>query len=98
MGVTIRIDSHKSSLAAAVLDEMGRAVGVREFRNDERGFETFLQWVRTQSDDRAIGIEGAGSAELRRGTGPAPAGCRRDRLRGTRVPHTSRAQTQPLQG
>lgn len=37
MGVTIGVDSHKSSLAVAALDELGRVVGVREFPNDGRG-------------------------------------------------------------
>jgi hypothetical protein len=43
MGVAIGVDSHKSSLAVGVLDEIGRAVGVREFVNDERGHELLLK-------------------------------------------------------
>jgi hypothetical protein len=31
MGVAIGVDSHKSSLAAAALDEFGRVVGGKEF-------------------------------------------------------------------
>jgi transposase len=61
MGVAIGVDSHKGSLAAAALDELGRAVGVREFCNQQRGFESFLQWARDHGEDRVIGIEGAGS-------------------------------------
>ena len=61
MGVAIGIDSHKSSLAAAALDELGRMVDVKEFRNDARGHDDLLRWSRAQGGDRAIGIEGAGS-------------------------------------
>ncbi|MCA1708450.1 MAG: transposase, partial [Actinobacteria bacterium] len=61
MGVAIGVDSHKSSLAAAALDELGRVVGVREFSNDARGHGALLQWSRAQGHARAIGIEGAGS-------------------------------------
>lgn len=61
MGVTIGVDSHKSSLAAAALDELGRVVGAREFPNDARGHDALLRWSRAQDRDRVIGIEGAGS-------------------------------------
>jgi transposase len=61
MGVAIGVDSHKSSLAAAVLDGLGRAVSIKEFCNKHHGFETFLRWIRSHGDDRIIGIEGAGS-------------------------------------
>ena len=61
MGVTIGIDSHKSSLATALLDELGRAVSVREFPNDPRGHHALLRWCKAQDGDRVIGIEGAGS-------------------------------------
>jgi transposase len=61
MGVAIGVDSHKSSLAAAALDGLGRVVGVREFPNDERGHDALLRWSRAQGPDRIIGIEGAGS-------------------------------------
>ena len=61
MGVTIGIDSHKSSLAVAALDELGRVVGVREFPNDARGHDALLRWSKAQDRARVIGIEGAGS-------------------------------------
>ena len=37
MGVAVGVDSHKSSLAVAALDELGRVVGAKEFPNDARG-------------------------------------------------------------
>ena len=60
MGVAIGVDSHKSSLAASALDELGRVVGVREFPNDARGHDALLRWSKAHRD-RVIGIEGAGS-------------------------------------
>lgn len=61
MGVAIGVDSHKSSLAVGVLDEMGRTVGVREFPNDGRGHDSLIDWLDDNSPDRIIGIEGSGS-------------------------------------
>jgi transposase len=61
MDVAIGIDSHKRSLAAAVLDVLGRVIDAREFSNDERGHISLLKWARTQAPNRVIGIEGAGS-------------------------------------
>lgn len=61
MGVAIGVDSHKSSLAAAALDELGRVVGVREFPNDARGHDALHKWSKAQGHERVIGIEGAGS-------------------------------------
>jgi len=61
MGVVIGIDSHKSSLAVAVLDELGRAVEVREFGNDPQEHENLRSWIREQGSDRVIGVEGSGN-------------------------------------
>jgi transposase len=61
MGVTIGVDSHKSSLAAAALDELGRVLGVTEFPNNARGHDALLGWTKAHGHRRVIGIEGAGS-------------------------------------
>jgi transposase len=61
MGVAIGIDSHKSSLAVGVLDDVGRVVGTREFANDGGGHRSLLQWIESNGDDRVIGIEGSGN-------------------------------------
>jgi transposase len=61
MGVTIGVDSHKSSLAAAALDELGRVLGVTEFPNNARGHDALLRWTKAHGHRRVIGIEGAGS-------------------------------------
>jgi transposase len=61
MGVAIGIDSHKSSLAAAGIDEVGRVVGVKEFANDARGHNALLMWAAALGEIRVIGIEGTGN-------------------------------------
>jgi transposase len=61
MGVAVGVDSHKSSLAVAVLDEVGRAVGIREFSNDKSGHEALVDWVDEHGSERMIGIEGSGN-------------------------------------
>jgi transposase len=61
MGVAIGVDSHKSSLAMAALDELGSPVEIREFSNDAYGHDSALEWVRRQSMSRVVGIEGSGS-------------------------------------
>lgn len=61
MGVAIGIDSHKSSLAVGVLDDIGRVVGTREFANDEGGHRSLLEWIESNGDDRVVGIEGSGN-------------------------------------
>ena len=61
MGVAIGIDSHKSSFAVAVVDEVGRPIGVREFTNDDHGHRWAMEWIEVQRPDRVVGIEGSGS-------------------------------------
>jgi hypothetical protein len=46
MGSSIGVDSHKCSLAAAAVDELGRVIGVREFPNDPQGHLALLAWAR----------------------------------------------------
>ena len=61
MSVAVGVDSHKSSLAVAVLDDLGRAVGIREFTNNLQGHESLKKWVGEHGSDRVIGIEGSGN-------------------------------------
>jgi transposase len=55
------VDSHTSTLAVAVLDELGKVVGSREFANDDRGHGALLEWIKVHDGERVIGIEGTGS-------------------------------------
>jgi transposase len=60
MGVAIGVDSHKSSLAAAGVDELGRSLGAREFANTPAGHQRLLRWTRAVGEARVIGVEGSG--------------------------------------
>lgn len=61
MGVTVGIDSHKSSLAVAVLDDLGRLLGIREFANNPIEHENLRRWVASHGGARLIGVEGSGN-------------------------------------
>jgi transposase len=60
MGVTIGIDSHKSSVAAAAVDPLGRRLCQRGFSNHGRGHAQLLTWIRARGAERVVGIEGTG--------------------------------------
>lgn len=61
MKVAIGIDSHKSTLAAAAVDELGRIQGITEVRNDAQGHQELLEWRSTFQGDIRVGIECSGS-------------------------------------
>jgi transposase len=52
------IDSHKDTLAVAVIDDGGRAVIVRELPNEARGF-TALTALAAEHAIQRVGIEGS---------------------------------------
>lgn len=57
MGVAIGVDSHKSSLTAAAVDELGRVVAIEQFDNDAAGHRSFAAWVDALGEDVRVGIE-----------------------------------------
>jgi transposase len=59
MEVAIGVDSHKGSLAAAVVDELGRVIEATEFPNHPKGHDAFQDWVGAQAKERRIGVEGS---------------------------------------
>lgn len=59
MEVAIGVDSHKGSLAAAVVDEVGKLIEAREFPNHPKGHDAFGDWVGAQAMDRRVGVEGS---------------------------------------
>jgi transposase len=59
--ISIGIDTHKASLAASAVDELGRQRAARTFPNEPRGHAALLAWAQPQGPVRRIGIEGAGS-------------------------------------
>jgi transposase len=57
----IGIDTHKATLAACAIDELGRAIGEATFANDPAGHGAFIAWARSIAPDATIGIEGSSS-------------------------------------
>jgi transposase len=54
----IGIDTHKSSLAVCIVDELGRQLAVEAFANDPRGHRRLQAWVsREAPGERRFGIE-----------------------------------------
>jgi transposase len=54
------IDTHKDTLAVAVIDAAGKVVATREFRNVEAGFDAVQAFFR-EHDVARVGIEGSGN-------------------------------------
>lgn len=57
----IGIDSHKRTLAACGVDELGSPLDERTFANDPDGHRALLSWVEQIAPQAAIGIEGSAS-------------------------------------
>src|SRR3954464_4049570 len=60
VGVLAGIDTHKDTLAVAVIDDAGRPVTVPELANTEAGFDA-LEQLLTRHTVRRVGIEGSGN-------------------------------------
>ena len=61
MKISIGIDSHKSTLAAAAVDGLGRVLGIEQFANDSEGHKALLEWRECLDGDLRIGVECSGS-------------------------------------
>jgi transposase len=57
----IGIDTHKATLAACAVDELGRPVGEASFANDPAGHIAFIAWARSIAPAVTIGVEGSSS-------------------------------------
>jgi transposase len=57
MDVAIGVDSHKATLEVAALDAVGKHLATKRFRNDPRGLDEILAWVRSFPAKRVVGIE-----------------------------------------
>src|SRR5664280_338980 len=57
----IGIDTHKATLAACAIDELGRPIGEATFANDPPGHTAFITWARSMAPDATVGIEGSSS-------------------------------------
>ena len=58
---TIGVDTHKATLAACAIDELGGAVAEASFANDPAGHRAFVRWTRSVAPEGMIGIEGSAS-------------------------------------
>lgn len=52
------IDTHKATLAACVIDDVGLVAAERTFANEAAGFTALLDWINEHHVER-IGIEGS---------------------------------------
>jgi transposase len=59
--VFIGVDSHRSTLAAAAVDGVGKVVDVAEFENDPKGHRQFMLWRQRIQGEARIGIESSGN-------------------------------------
>jgi transposase len=55
----IGIDTHKATLAACAIDELGRPAAEQTFPNDPAGHAALLAWAREVSSGARIGLEGS---------------------------------------
>jgi transposase len=59
--LAIGVDTHKASLAACAIDELGRPISERSFANNPKGHREFVRWAAGLRQPRRIGLEGAAS-------------------------------------
>jgi transposase len=58
MGV-VGIDTHKATLAACAIDEVGQVLGEWTFANEQAGFEALLGWLHGLGELTRVGLEGS---------------------------------------
>jgi transposase len=59
--IAIGIDTHKATLAACAVDELGAALDERTFANDPVGHRDLAAWARRLAPDGIVGLEGSAS-------------------------------------
>ncbi len=57
--LAVGVDTHKESLAACAVNEVGRPLAERAFANDSRGHQMFREWLKALPQPRRVGLEGA---------------------------------------
>ena len=55
------VDTHKDTHVAAVIDGVGRILGVETFATTRRGYRRLLEWLQSHGELTAVGVEGCGS-------------------------------------
>jgi transposase len=59
--VTGGVDTHKDFHVAAVIDALGRILGVSSFPTTRHGYRRLLAWLQSHGEVVAVGVEGCGS-------------------------------------
>ncbi|GAB4255237.1 MAG: IS110 family transposase [Thermoleophilia bacterium] len=57
--LAVGVDTHKESVAVCVVDELGRLVDEKTFRNDPIGHLACLTWLKGLPGPRRVGVEGS---------------------------------------
>jgi len=57
----IGVDTHKATLAACAIDDLGREIVEETFSNDPAGHAAFIAWASSVAPEVTIGIEGSSS-------------------------------------
>jgi transposase len=57
----IGVDTHKATLAACAIDDLGGVLGENEFANDRAGHLALAAWARQMAPDGKLGFEGSSS-------------------------------------
>jgi transposase len=55
----VGVDTHKATLAACAIDEVGQVLGERTFPNEPASFEALLAWLTELGGIERIGLEGS---------------------------------------
>jgi transposase len=55
----VGIDTHKATLAACAIDDIGQVLGERTFANEPTGFTALLGWISELGEVSRIGLEGS---------------------------------------
>jgi len=55
------VDTHKDVHVAAVIDVLGRILGVQSFPTTRHGYRRLLAWLQSHGEVAAVGVEGCGS-------------------------------------
>src|SRR5215212_7566918 len=89
------VDTHKHTHYAAAIDNQGRLLGHQEFPATDRGYQSLLDWMRSQGQVLAIGVESTGSfgATLTRALSKAA-----ERIARAALGHTSTATLKSKSG
>lgn len=55
----VGIDTHKATLAACAIDDLGQVLGERTFPNEPAGFSALVGWLGELGSIERVGLEGS---------------------------------------